>query len=145
MNRHLLRIASTVLALCASGASAWSPDLQNRVGANINSRSTTTLFNSPDPKVRRILVHCSFIYVCGLHINPPLLWKNPCWQDNYDSDDDCLSTIYSAAFVAEDWIKSMPCGKDADCLPEKLSHPGTMGDSVSDMLLLFSCSDSVVL
>ncbi len=56
---------------------------------------------------------------------------NPCWQDNYDSEDDCLSTIYSAAFVAEEWIKSMPCGKDADCLPENLSHPGTMGDSVS--------------
>lgn len=53
------------------------------------------------------------------------------WQDNYDSEDDCLSTVYSAAFVAEDWIKSMPCGKDADCLPEELSHPGTMGDSVS--------------
>lgn len=51
------------------------------------------------------------------------------WQDNYDSEDDCLSTVYSAAFVAEDWIKSMPCGKDADCLPEELSHPGTMGDS----------------
>ena len=36
---------------------------------------------------------------------------NPCWQDNYDSEDDCLGTIYSAAFVAEEWIKSMPCGK----------------------------------
>eukprot|EP00584_Thalassiosira_punctigera_P006349 CAMPEP_0172531066 /NCGR_PEP_ID=MMETSP1067-20121228/4611_1 /TAXON_ID=265564 ORGANISM="Thalassiosira punctigera, Strain Tpunct2005C2" /NCGR_SAMPLE_ID=MMETSP1067 /ASSEMBLY_ACC=CAM_ASM_000444 /LENGTH=52 /DNA_ID=CAMNT_0013315393 /DNA_START=413 /DNA_END=571 /DNA_ORIENTATION=+ len=23
----------------------------------------------------------------------------------------------------------MPCGKDADCLPEKLSRPGTMGGS----------------
>eukprot|EP01082_Thalassiosira_pseudonana_P003383 g3126.t1 g3126 contig12:1474764-1475228(+) len=55
--------------------------------------------------------------------------SNPCWQDNYDSEDDCLSTIYSASFVAEEWIKSMPCGKDADCLPENLSHPGTMGDS----------------
>jgi hypothetical protein len=55
--------------------------------------------------------------------------KNPCWQDNYDSEDDCLSTTYSAAFVAEDWIKSMPCGKDADCLPEQLTHPGTMGDA----------------
>jgi len=40
--------------------------------------------------------------------------------------------VYSAAFVAEEWIKSMPCGKDADCLPEKLSRPGTMGGSVSD-------------
>lgn len=37
--------------------------------------------------------------------------SNPCWQDNYDSEDDCLSTIYSASFVAEEWIKSMPCGK----------------------------------
>lgn len=36
---------------------------------------------------------------------------NPCWQDNYDSEDDCLSITYSAAFVAEEWIKSMPCGK----------------------------------
>jgi len=54
---------------------------------------------------------------------------DPCWQDNYDADDDCLSTVYSAAFVADEWIKSMPCGKDADCLPEELSHPGTMEDS----------------
>lgn len=23
----------------------------------------------------------------------------------------------------------MPCGKDADCLPEQLTHPGTMGDA----------------
>ena len=55
--------------------------------------------------------------------------KHPGFQDCYDSDDDCLSTTYSAAFVAEDWIKSLPCGKDADCLPEELSHPGTMKDS----------------
>jgi len=40
-----------------------------------------------------------------------------------------MSTVYSSAFVAEEWIKSMPCGKDADCLPEKLSRPGTMGGS----------------
>ena len=56
--------------------------------------------------------------------------KHPGFQDCYDSDDDCLSTTYSAAFVAEDWIKSLPCGKGADCLPEELSHPGTMKDSV---------------
>ena len=96
--------------------------------SNIHSR-TSALFSSPDP-------------------------ANPCWQDNYDSEDDCLSTTYSAAFVAEEWIKSMPCGKvrfliyliqiaynsfistsfitilqDADCLPENLSHPGVMGDA----------------
>ena len=23
----------------------------------------------------------------------------------------------------------MPCGKDADCLPEALTRPGTMGDA----------------
>ena len=61
--------------------------------------------------------------------------KHPGFQDCYDSDDDCLSTTYSAAFVAEEWIKSMPCGKDADCLPEELSHPGTMKDSVSGGVL----------
>ena len=34
--------------------------------------------------------------------------ENPCWQDiwNYDC---AMSTIYSASFVARDWIKSMPC------------------------------------
>ncbi|KAK1749160.1 hypothetical protein QTG54_001099 [Skeletonema marinoi] len=68
------------------------------------SRDTIVLLSTPDP-------------------------NNPCWQDNYDSDDDCLSTTYSAAFVAEEWIKSLPCGKDADCLPEELTHPGTMGDA----------------
>lgn len=40
-----------------------------------------------------------------------------------------MSTVYSSAFVAEEWIKSMPCGQDADCLPEKLSRPGTMEKS----------------
>lgn len=61
--------------------------------------------------------------------------KHPGFQDCFDSDDDCLSTAYSASFVAEDWIKAMPCGKDADCLPEELSHPGTMKDSVSIIIL----------
>ena len=33
---------------------------------------------------------------------------NPCWQDiwNYDC---AMSNIYSASFIAQDWIKSMPC------------------------------------
>ena len=41
---------------------------------------------------------------------------NPCWQDVYgDADDDCgMSTVYSSTFVAEKWIKSMPCGHDVD-------------------------------
>ena len=42
--------------------------------------------------------------------------ENPCWQDVYgDGDDDCgMSTVYSSTFVAEKWIKSMPCGHDLD-------------------------------
>ena len=42
--------------------------------------------------------------------------ENPCWQDVYgDGDDDCgMSTVYSSSFVAEKWIKSMPCGHDLD-------------------------------
>jgi hypothetical protein len=33
---------------------------------------------------------------------------NPCWQDiwNYDC---AMSNIYSASFIAQDWIQSMPC------------------------------------
>jgi len=105
MTRQLT--ACTVLALC-SCASAWTPSatsLQSRV--SIHAPTASALHSTPDA-------------------------SDPCWQDNYDSDDDCLSTVYSAAFVAEEWIQSMPCGKDADCLPEQLSHPGTMGDAVSE-------------
>eukprot|EP00956_Cyclotella_meneghiniana_P022441 scaffold42474_cov73-Cyclotella_meneghiniana.AAC.5 len=75
------------------------------VSTSNNIHTRTTLYSSPDS-------------------------KNPKWQDCYDGeDDDCLSTTYSAAFVAEEWIKSLPCGKDADCLPENLSHPGVMSDA----------------
>mmetsp|Transcript_40644 Transcript_40644/g.73300 ORF Transcript_40644/g.73300 Transcript_40644/m.73300 type:complete len:129 (+) Transcript_40644:233-619(+) len=100
-----IRTTCTILALFLSGsASAWAPIatlLQSRV---VTPPITTALLSTPDA-------------------------NNPCWQDNYDSEDDCMSTVYSAAFVPEEWIKSMPCGKDADCLPEKLTHPGTMGDA----------------
>lgn len=101
MNRKLIRTTCTILAL-SGGASAWTPLATLQKGRSVNI--PTTLQSVPE-------ANC-----LG-------------WQDNYDSEDDCLSTVYSAAFVAEDWIKSMPCGKDADCLPENLSHPGTMGDS----------------
>mmetsp|Transcript_9520 Transcript_9520/g.21475 ORF Transcript_9520/g.21475 Transcript_9520/m.21475 type:complete len:132 (+) Transcript_9520:161-556(+) len=101
MNQHLIRTTCTIFAL-SSGTSAWAPIATLQRSPAINS--PTALLSTPDA-------------------------NNPCWQDNYDGDDDCLSTTYSAAFVAEEWIKSMPCGKDADCLPEELSHPGTMGDS----------------
>ncbi len=50
---------------------------------------------------------------------------NPCWQDiwNYDC---AMSTIYSASFVANDWLKSMPCAAGiVDCdTPEELKMPG---------------------
>ena len=86
MNKYL--ICTSVLALYSGEASAWIPTALLST-TSFSARSTpTSLKNTPDP-------------------------NNPCWQDNYDSDDDCLSTTYSAAFVAEEWIKSMPCGKDA--------------------------------
>mmetsp|Transcript_21014 Transcript_21014/g.37696 ORF Transcript_21014/g.37696 Transcript_21014/m.37696 type:complete len:133 (-) Transcript_21014:307-705(-) len=100
IQRNLIRTACTILAL-SSGTSAWTSPATT---LHRSSSVTTTLLSKPDA-------------------------NNPCWQDNYDSEDDCMSTVYSSAFVAEEWIKSMPCGKDADCLPEKLSRPGTMGGS----------------
>uniref|UniRef100_A0A6S9HVP7 Uncharacterized protein n=1 Tax=Ditylum brightwellii TaxID=49249 RepID=A0A6S9HVP7_9STRA len=59
--------------------------------------------------------------------------NNPCWQDIYD--DDCgMSTIYSASFIAKDWIKSMPCAAGIeDCdMPEDLNLPGTHTDAGID-------------
>jgi hypothetical protein len=35
---------------------------------------------------------------------------NPCWQDIYD-DDCAMSTMYSASFIAKNWIKAMPCAE----------------------------------
>ena len=102
--RYLLCSAFAIAVLAVSrSASAWTPTATQQRCRTVLAPSA--LLSTPDA-------------------------TNPCWQDNFDSEDDCLSTIYSAAFVAEEWIKSMPCGKDADCLPENLSHPGTMGDSV---------------
>uniref|UniRef100_A0A7S2MC95 Uncharacterized protein n=1 Tax=Helicotheca tamesis TaxID=374047 RepID=A0A7S2MC95_9STRA len=59
--------------------------------------------------------------------------NNPCWQDIYD--DDCgMSTIYSASFIAKDWIKSMPCAAGIeDCdMPEDLKLPGAHDDAGID-------------
>eukprot|EP00563_Minutocellus_polymorphus_P001108 CAMPEP_0181041364 /NCGR_PEP_ID=MMETSP1070-20121207/11556_1 /TAXON_ID=265543 /ORGANISM="Minutocellus polymorphus, Strain NH13" /LENGTH=132 /DNA_ID=CAMNT_0023119463 /DNA_START=100 /DNA_END=498 /DNA_ORIENTATION=- len=62
--------------------------------------------------------------------------ENPCWQEVYgDGDDDCgMSTVYSSTFVAEKWIKSMPCGHDLDedCIPEDLKAPGTRDEAGID-------------
>jgi hypothetical protein len=35
---------------------------------------------------------------------------NPCWEDFYD-DDCAMSNVAAAAFVAGEWIKSLPCAK----------------------------------
>merc|ERR1711935_855926 len=34
---------------------------------------------------------------------------NPCWQDIYDADCT-MDSIFSARFVASEWIKELPCG-----------------------------------
>jgi hypothetical protein len=36
--------------------------------------------------------------------------SNPCWQDLYD-EDCAMETIFSARYVASDWIKKLPCAK----------------------------------
>ena len=38
---------------------------------------------------------------------------NPCWQDIFD-EDCAMDTVYSASFIARDWIKSMPCAAGVD-------------------------------
>jgi hypothetical protein len=35
---------------------------------------------------------------------------SPCWEDFYD-DDCAMSNVAAAAFVAGEWIKSLPCAK----------------------------------
>lgn len=56
------------------------------------------------------------------------------WQDiwNYDC---AMSNIYSAAFVAADWIKSLPCATGlVDCdTPEELKMPGPSGSGVENV------------
>eukprot|EP00560_Eucampia_antarctica_P008208 CAMPEP_0197826154 /NCGR_PEP_ID=MMETSP1437-20131217/3146_1 /TAXON_ID=49252 ORGANISM="Eucampia antarctica, Strain CCMP1452" /NCGR_SAMPLE_ID=MMETSP1437 /ASSEMBLY_ACC=CAM_ASM_001096 /LENGTH=128 /DNA_ID=CAMNT_0043426465 /DNA_START=56 /DNA_END=442 /DNA_ORIENTATION=- len=60
---------------------------------------------------------------------------DPCWQDIYGDDDDCgMSTVYSANFVAEQWIKSMPCAAGIeDCdMHDDLKLPNTHTDAGID-------------
>jgi len=58
------------------------------------------------------------------------------WQDiwNYDC---AMSTVYSASFVAQDWIKSMPgaVGLAEDCeTPDELKLPGpSVGSGVGEV------------
>lgn len=57
-----------------------------------------------------------------------------CWQDiwNYDC---AMSNIYSAAFVAADWVRSLPCASGlVDCdAPEELKMPGPSGSGVENV------------
>ena len=46
----------------------------------------------------------------GEHVHLGLDTQNPCWQDIFDNDC-AMSTVYSASFVAKDWIRSMPCAE----------------------------------
>mmetsp|Transcript_7128 Transcript_7128/g.17897 ORF Transcript_7128/g.17897 Transcript_7128/m.17897 type:complete len:138 (-) Transcript_7128:412-825(-) len=40
---------------------------------------------------------------------------NPCWQDIYDADCT-MDSIFTARFVASEWIKELPCGSGMeDC------------------------------
>jgi hypothetical protein len=55
------------------------------------------------------------------------------WQDiwNYDT---AMSTIYSTAFIASDWIKSLPCAVGVDCeTPDELKLPAPKGHGVEDV------------
>ena len=55
------------------------------------------------------------------------------WQDiwNYDT---AMSTIYSTAFIAGDWIKSLPCAVGIDCeTPDELKLPAPKGHGVEDV------------
>ena len=36
--------------------------------------------------------------------------SNPCWQDIYDADCT-MDSIFSARFVASEWIKELPCAQ----------------------------------
>lgn len=59
---------------------------------------------------------------------------NPCWQDIYDADCT-MDSIFTARFVASQWIKELPCGSGMeDCdfpkdtvvpemRPESHEHP----------------------
>ena len=60
--------------------------------------------------------------------------EDPCWQEIW-SYDCAMSNIYSAAFIAGDWVKSMPCASGlVDCdTPEELKLPGPAGTGVEDV------------
>lgn len=74
---------------------------------------------------------------------------NPCWQDIYDADCT-MDSIFTARFVASEWIKELPCGSGmADCdfpedtvvpemRPESHEHPDV---SVLDYLNIKRVND----
>jgi hypothetical protein len=51
---------------------------------------------------------------------------NPCWEDFYD-DDCAMSNVAAAAFVAGQWIKSLPCAKGLEVsLPVLVCFEGVL-------------------
>mmetsp|Transcript_22733 Transcript_22733/g.33244 ORF Transcript_22733/g.33244 Transcript_22733/m.33244 type:complete len:147 (+) Transcript_22733:92-532(+) len=69
------------------------------------------------------------------HVHMGMDEENPCWQDIYEYDC-AMSTVYSASFVAKDWIKGMPCAKGIeDCdMPEGMTRPGHEGVDSEDVI-----------
>ena len=103
-----LPLTSAVLFSLIASANAWT----SRTGAAV--RAPTCLKSSSAPS--------------------PSGAEDTCWQDiwNYDC---AMSNIYSAAFVAGDWVKSMPCASGlVDCeTPEELKLPGMASNGVEDV------------
>lgn len=46
--------------------------------------------------------------------------NHPCWNELYGDDDDCMASFNSASFVAQDWIKSMPCASGLEVSLESI-------------------------
>jgi len=92
-------LAVSALLLCVNSSMAWFA----------NTIHTRQVVRSPVNTLRDDAWDESLMSSEG-EIQPVSTAENPCWQDIYD--DDCsMSTVYSASFVAMDWIKSMPCAK----------------------------------
>mmetsp|Transcript_20682 Transcript_20682/g.42563 ORF Transcript_20682/g.42563 Transcript_20682/m.42563 type:complete len:120 (-) Transcript_20682:306-665(-) len=95
-----------ITALLLSVCSAWIP-IQR--GMELQT-SRSALFMNPDGE------------------------SNPCWQDIYDADCT-MDSVFSARFVASDWIKELPCGsgmKDCD-FPEDVLLPDMRPESHTEI------------
>lgn len=73
-------------ALLVVTSSAWIPPQR---GVVLRKYKTSLFSESPDTKTSSE--------------------SNPCWQDIFDADCT-MDSIFSARFVASEWIKELPCG-----------------------------------